>query len=283
MDKKPPEPDSSAVRTALWRALHVEVNVDPHILEDIAGLTLIGPDTAWWERQDMHPEFTRRLLASMVARFRFIEDMVIDGVTSGITQYVLLGAGLDTFAQRRVDIASGIHMYEIDHPDTQIWKQRRLVELGFGIPEWLHFVSVDFEESSWRHPLLTAGFDLRKPAVIASAGVSLYLTREAIASIFWRISGLAHGSVLAMTFYLPIESLDEVDKPLQRIAEKGARESGTPFVSFFSPEEIVALARESGLDHLEIVSTADIANRYFQGRTDGFTPSTGEDFLVATV
>lgn len=283
MDKNRSEPDSSAVRTALWRALHLEVDGKPHILEDEIGLKLIAPDSAWRDRPDMHPEFTKRLRAAMVGRSRFIEDLVIDRAARGVTQYVLLGAGLDTFAQRRADVASQLQVYEIDQPDTLTWKRRRLEELGFGIPDWLHCVSVDFETSSWWDELLNAGFDRREAALIASTGVSLYLTTEAIASIFSRVAALASGSVLAMTFYLPMDSLDEADKPLQRIAEKGAREAGTPFVSFFTPDEMTALARKSGFEHLELVSTADITNRYFQGRVDGLTPATGENFLVATV
>lgn len=195
---------------------------------------MIAPDGAWRDRPDMHPEFTKRLRAAMVARSRFIEDLVIDQAARGVTLYVLLGAGLDTFAQRRADVASELQVYEIDQPDTLTWKRRRLEELGFGIPDWLHFVSVDFETSSWWDELLNAGFDRQKAGLIASTSVSLYLTTEAISSIFSRVAALARGSVLAMTFYLPMDSLDEADKPLQRIAEKGAGRRIRPS-SAFSP------------------------------------------------
>ena len=161
----------------------------------------------------------------------------------GISQYVILGAGLDTFAQRRPDIASKLQIFEIDQPDTLTWKQQRLIELGFGVPEYLHFVPVNFETSSWWEQLLKAGFDTSKPAVVACTGVSLYLTKDAIISTLKQIATLAPGSKLAMTFYLPMELLDEEDKPMQEIAEKGAREAGTPFVSFFTPDEILTLAR----------------------------------------
>lgn len=281
-NKKTAEPDNTAVRTALWRAIHTRVDANPHILEDETGLKLIAPDEGWQQRPDMHPEFTKRLRASIVARARFIEDLIIEQSKQGISQYVILGAGLDTFAQRRPDIASRLQVYEIDQHDTQTWKQQRLIELGFGIPEWLHFVSVNFETSSWWEQLLKAGFDLNKPAVVACTGVSLYLTKDAITATLNQIATLASGSKLAMTFYLPMELMDEEDRPLQQIAEKGAREAGTPFISFFSPDEVLALARDAGFKEARTTSTKDLEQLYFTGRTDGLLPASGEIFLLAT-
>jgi methyltransferase (TIGR00027 family) len=281
-DKKIPEPDNTAVRTALWRALHLQVDAAPHVIEDEAGLQLVAPADGWQQRPDMHPGFTKRLRASIVARARFIEDLIIRQTRQGISQYVILGAGLDTFAQRRPDIASQLDVYEIDQPDTQAWKQQRLRETGFGIPEWLHFVAVDFETTSWWEQLLKAGFDTGKPAVVACTGVSLYLTTEAISATLHQMAALAPGSVLAMTFYLPIELMDEEDQPLQEIAEKGAREAGTPFLSFFSPEEIVTLANNAGFKEAKTISTKEMEHLYFADRRDGFLPASGEIFLLAT-
>ncbi len=281
-DKKA-APDNTAVRTALWRALHVQLDAAPHIIEDEIGLKLVAPDEDWQQRPDMHPDFTKRLRASMVARARFIEDMVQEQYKLGIRQYVILGAGLDTFAQRQPGIASQLQVFEIDQPGTQMWKQQRLKDLGFGLPEWLHFVSVNFEVSSWWEQLINAGFDTGKPAVVACTGVTLYLTREAVLDTLRQIATLAPGSKLAMTFYLPADLMEEEDKPLQQISEKGARAAGTPFISFFSPEEMLALAQEAGFKEAEIVSSRNIAGRYFTGRTDGFSPASGEEFLVAGI
>ncbi|HEY8957758.1 class I SAM-dependent methyltransferase [Chitinophaga sp.] len=274
-------PDNTAVRTALWRALHVQVDAAPHIIEDEIGLQLAAPEADWQQRPDMHPDFTKRLRASMVARARFIEDMVKEAYKLGTRQYVILGAGLDTFAQRQPEIASRMQVFEIDQPGTQAWKQQRLTELGFGLPDWLHFVSVDFEMASWWEQLIKAGFNPGKPSVVACTGVTLYLTREAILDTLRQIATLAPGSKLAMTFYLPADLMEEEDRPLQQISEKGARAAGTPFISFFSPEEMLALAREAGFKEMEIISSGDIARRYFTGRTDGFSPASGEEFLVA--
>jgi methyltransferase (TIGR00027 family) len=273
-------PDNTAVRTALWRALHVQVDAEPHVLEDEVGLELIAPPDGWQQRPDM--KFTRRLRASIVARARFVEDLIVERSQQGIGQYVILGAGLDTFAQRRPDIAPKLQIFEIDQPNTLAWKQKRLIELGYGVPDYLRFVSVDFEISSWWEQLLKAGFDAAKPTVVACTGVSLYLTKEAITATLKQIAAFVAGSTLAMTFYLPKELLDGEDRALQEIGEKGARESGTPFVSFFAPAEMLALARQSGFKSAKTISTKDMEKEYFAQRTDDLSPAGGEVFLVAT-
>ncbi|MGO4293229.1 class I SAM-dependent methyltransferase [Chitinophaga sp. RAB17] len=280
-NRKKVEPDNTAVRVALWRAMHVQIDPLPHIVEDEIGFKLIAPAGEWRQRPDMSPDFTKRLRASVVARARFIDDLVIAQQQQGVHQYVILGAGLDTFAQRQPAIAEQLQIFEIDQPDTQSWKQQRLMELGFGIPSWLHFVSVDFEISSWWKQLIKAGFDTSKPAVVACAGVSLYLTKEAVQATLRQIATLPAGSTLAIAFYLPLELLDEVDQPLQQIANKGAAAAGTPFISFFTPAEMQEMALQAGFKAIEVVSTETLAQRYFMGRTDRFSPASGENFLVA--
>jgi methyltransferase (TIGR00027 family) len=275
-------PDSTAVRTALWRAMHVLVDQAPHVLEDQVGLQLAAPDPDWRDRPDMDPAFTAGFRAAIVARARFIEDLVAEQADRGVGQYVLLGAGLDTFAQRRPDLASRLRVFEVDRPGPQAWKGQRLLELGFGLPEWLRLVPVDFETDSWWVELAAAGFDPSQPAVVASTGVSMYLSKEANAATLGQIASFAPGSTLAMTFLLPIELLDEADRAGLEMAERGARASGTPFLSFFAPAEMLALAREAGFQRAQHVPLAELAERYFSGRADGFRPSTGEDLLVAT-
>jgi methyltransferase (TIGR00027 family) len=276
-------PDSTAVRVALWRALHLEVDPPPHVLEDEIGLRLAAPDDGWRHRPDMDPHFTSRFRASIVARARFIEDMVVERAGRGVGQYVILGAGLDSFAQRRPEIASSLKVFEVDPPGPQAWKRRRLIELGFGIPEWLRLVPVDFEAGdAWWQRLAAAGFDSGRPAIVASTGVSMYLTKDAIAATLRQIAALAPGSMLAMTFLLPLELADPEVRPGLQLAEKGARASGTPFISFFTPTEMLALAREAGFREVQHVSAATLAQRYFAGRTDGFRPpNNSEELLVA--
>lgn len=276
------QPENTAVRVALWRALHVQVDSLPHILEDELGLKLVAPEDDWRNRPDMS-RFTRPFRASIVARARFIEDLVAEQVELGVGQYVILGAGLDTFAQRRPELTSRLLVFEIDQPGPQAWKRRRLLDLGLGIPPHLRLVPVDFEAGeAWWERLAAAGFDSGRPAIFASTGVSMYLTRKAIAALLTQIATLAPGSTLAMSFMLPIEMVDPELRVAVERAAAGARASGTPFLSCFTPPEILALARDAGFRRVQHVPSSELAERYFAGRTDGLRPpNNAEELLVA--
>lgn len=283
-DKQAVAPDNTAVRVALWRALHVEVDARPHVLEDEVGLKLVAPDDGWRGRGDMDPQGTSLFRASIVARARFIEDLVAEQAGRGVGQYVILGAGLDTFAERRPEIASRLLVFEVDQPGPQAWKRERLIELGFGVPDWLRLVPVDFEAGdAWWARLAAAGFDAGRPAVVASTGVSMYITKDAVAAMLRQVAALAPGSTLAMTFLVPLELASIEVRPGLQMAERGARASGTPFLSFFTPSEMLTLAREGGFRDLRHVSARDLTERYFAGRADGFRPpESGEELLVAS-
>lgn len=276
-------PNNTAVRTALWRALHVELDSPPHVFEDVVGLKLVAPDDGWRNRLDMSP-FTRPFRASIVARARFVEDLVTEQATRGISQYVILGAGLDTFAQRKPELTLGMKVFEIDQPATQEWKSRRLIELGFGIPAFLHLVPVNFEAGeAWWEQLGASGFDFNKPSVVASTGVSMYLTNEAIMVTLRQVATLLQGSTFVMSFMLPIELNDPEIRPGVERAAAGAKANGTPWLSFFTPAEILSLAREAGFVKVEHISAEALAERYFADRTDGLRPpSNSEELLVAT-
>jgi methyltransferase (TIGR00027 family) len=275
-------PESTAARVALWRALHVEADAPPHVIDDTVGLALLAPPAAWRARGDMDPQFTRPFRASIVARARFIEDLVMDEASRGLSQYVILGAGLDSFAQRRPSL---LNVFEVDRPEPQAWKYRRLIELGYGVPDTLHFVPVDFEAGEcWRHRLVESRFDEGKPAVVVSTGVSMYLTQEANEAALRACASLASGSILAMTFLLPLELADPEVRPGLEMAEKGARASGTPFISFYTPEQMKAMALQAGFSEARHVSADELAQRYFADRTDGLRPPrNAEELLVARV
>lgn len=275
-------PDNTAVRVALWRALHLQVDAPPHILEDELGLQLAAPEANWQQRPDMHPEGTRQARLSIVTRARFVEDLVTAATDRGVRQYVILGAGLDTFALRRKDLSSKITVYEIDEPSTQAWKQQRLAALGYDIADRLRFVPVDFEKHAhWLQALANAGFDMNSPAVVACTGVSMYLTREAILGMLQQVAALAPNSTLALSFLLPKELLKPEEQRLLEMAMKGAAAAGTPFLSFFTPAQMLELATEAGLRNAAIISGSDLSNRYFTGRKDGLSASGAEPILVA--
>lgn len=275
-------PEHTAVRVALWRALHVLIDQKPHIFNDEIGAKLVA-EPRWQERQDMHPEFSRSMRSSIVGRARFIEDLVANKAIQGVSQYLVLGAGLDTFAQRRPEIASQMQVFEVDQEGPQLWKQKRLIDLGFPKPEWLHFVSVDFRAGpSWWEHLIAAGFDPTKPAVVVSTGVSMYLSKEANWKTLCEVSKLAPGSTFAMTFLRSLDLLEPKEKSLMEFVMKKASEAGTPFLSLYSPEEIVELANQAGFKESIFVSGDELFQRYFAHRTDGLDPGRTEAFLVAT-
>ena len=219
-----------------------------------------------------------------MARARFIEDLVAEQAGHGVAQYVILGAGLDTFAQRRPEIASRLRVFEVDQPGPQAWKRQRLIELGFGVPDWLRLVPVDFEAGgSWWEQLAAAGFDPGQPAVVASTGVSMYLTKEATAATLRQLAGLAAGSTLAMTFLLPPELLDDADRSGLQAAERGARSRRDAVHQLLHPGRRCWPWPATPVSETPGTCRGPrSAERYFADRTDGLRPSSGEDLLVAT-
>lgn len=267
------------MRTALWRALHVELDDPPHLLEDRVGLELVDPPAGWRERGDVHPVGTAPYRAAIVARTRFVEDLLAE---EGIGQYVLLGAGLDTFAQRHADMLGAVGVFEVDRPGPQAWKRRRLDELGLGVPDGLYLVPVDFEsDDDWWSALLLAGFDDAARALVSSSGVSMYITKDATTATLRNLSRMAPGSIVAMTFMVPFGLVGPADRPGLEGAARGAEASGTPWISFYEPDEIVEVAREAGFRDARCVPTEELARLYLAGRTDGLRAAEGEAVLLA--
>ena len=276
-------PDNTAVRTALWRALHVEVDAAPPVLDDVIGLQLAAPDGDWRDRADMHPDGTRGFRASIVARARFIDDLVTEQAAAGVDQYVILGAGLDTLAQRRPDLGAGAGIFEVDQPGTQAWKRRRLDELGYGVPDWLRLVPIDFE-----CPARAGGTGSSPPASTPTACGRGVHRRQHVP-----LRGGHRGDAAsAHRARARLDGRDDVPAPGRarrrgrptgpRDERPGRRASGTPFVSFYPPDEIVGLACRAGFRDARHISSSTLADRWFAGRADGLRPSTGEDLLLAT-
>ncbi|MES2529123.1 MAG: class I SAM-dependent methyltransferase [Bdellovibrionota bacterium] len=273
-------PEHTAVRVALWRALHVLNDQKPHIFKDEIGERLVG-DNDWRSRPDMQPEFSKPMRASIVGRARLIEDLIEKEVKRGVTQYVILGAGLDTFAQRRPELASKMQIFEVDQTVPQAWKKERLSALGFINPAGLHFVPVDFEEQSWMTELVMAGFDISKSALVVSTGVSMYLTQEANREILKELAVLSVGSTFAMTFMLTLDMLQPQERNIMEFVMRKAKESGTPFLSLFTPQEITQLAKDCGFKEANYVLASEIFKSYFEGRKDGLRAGDAEAFLIA--
>lgn len=273
-------PEHTAVRVALWRALHLLLDEKPYIIKDDLGAQIVG-EANWQARPDMEPSFSKSMRASIVGRARFIEDLVESEYALGTRQYVILGAGIDTFAQRNPELLKNLSVYEVDRPGPQEWKVERLKVLGLPIPPNLSFVPVNFEEQLWWDELIKAGLDLNKPVLIVSTGVSMYLTKEANQKTLEHLSKLPAGSTFAMTFLLTLDLLPEQERNILSFVMDKAKESGTPFQSLFAPDEIIEMAQRAGFNDTKTVSARDIYNLYFKERKDNLNAGNAEAFLVA--
>jgi methyltransferase (TIGR00027 family) len=266
---------------ALWRAQHVQIDPEPHVLEDEIGLRLIAPTSGWRNRPDMKGRAAERYRAGVVIRARFVEDLLTEEIERGVTQYVILGAGLDTFAQRKPELASRLKIFEVDRPGPQAWKRERQIQLGYGIPRWLHLVPVDFESGeSWLDQTVAAGFDPARPAFVSCTGVSMYLTREAIVTTLRHAASLAARSTLAMTFLLPAEARKRASTA-GGMRPQPVRSTRKPFISFFRPQEMLALARKVGFQEVQHLSGIALTERFLPHRSGRLSPSCAEEMLVA--
>lgn len=275
-------PESTAERVALWRALHTEVEQAPWIFEDRVGLALLDDPPHWRERPDMNPEWTANFRASIVARARFIEDYLESQIVQGVQQYVILGAGLDSFAQRHPELLKQIDVYEVDQARPQQWKIQRLKALNYDLPERLHFVGVDFEQGWWDE-LVQAGFQPNQPAVVVSTGVTMYLSLDANTEMFTRMTHLAPGSSFITTYILPVELVEPEHRAGLEASMQGAAKSGHPFISLFRPEQMEALLKQVGFSNIQQVPSSWLKQQYFQNRTDGFTLSSGEEIIIGKI
>lgn len=276
--------DPTAARVALWRALHVLIDAAPHVVTDLVGLQLLDPPQGWQQRGDMHPIRSARARASIVARARLIEDEIDKAIEHGVRQIAILGAGLDSTAQRRTDLASHVEIFEIDAPRTQAWKRERLLALGVAEPDLPTMVPVDFERGeNWVSKVVQSGFRTDEPSIIVAAGLSMYLSESTNAQLLRDISGFAPATRLVLTFALPRELIDVIDRPGHAAAEKGAKASGHPWRSHFSPDDMAALIARCGLRSVRFLLAADLGRLYFQGRADSLAPATTEAVFIAQV
>lgn len=284
-------PDLTAVGAAFGRAAHVLLDEPPHVLEDTLSIRLADED-ALRATQRLAPDGglltsrddpSARWRATFVARARFVEDLVDERLAAGVTQLVILGAGLDTFAQRRSDVASRLRIFEVDEPGTQRWKQGRLRALGLPVRESVRFVPLNFESgASWVEAIAAAGFDLARPAVVVSTGVTQYISVDAFTTTLRLAAGLAPGTAVVATLILPRYLVDPGDRELRAVTEERAAARGFPWISFYTPGDMISLAVAAGFDDVRHVSPDDLNARYFAGRRDGLRSPSGEHLIVAT-
>ena len=251
------------------RAVHQLLD-QPRVFDDPLALAIVGEEAAR-SLEDPASRFRElpHLRAFVAARSRFAEDEFKAAFDRGVRQYVVLGAGLDTFAYRNPYAGSGMRVFEIDHPATQAWKRERLATTGIAEPPSLTFVPLDFEKRSLGEALEQSGFLVRKPTFFSWLGVVAYLTREAAQSTLQWIGSLPTGSGVVFDYSISPKSLEPHQRAaFDELASRVAR-IGEPFQLFFEPDELAAMLREMGFRHIEDLGAAEIDRRYYSDRTDG--------------
>jgi len=280
-------PSGTAEAIALMRAVHLLVDDDPKICEDPLALTFLGPEptTALKSNPQVFqtPEFCS-LRAVFVVRQRYAEDELARAVTHSVSQYVILGAGLDSFAYRRPDLMQTLRVYEVDHPSTQQWKRQRLTELGIAIPNNLTFIPIDFEVQTLAEGMATSAFKHHEPAFFSWLGVTQYLTADAVFSTLQYVApSTAPGSEIVFQIILPPSILSAEDQALVAVASQLAAHQGEPWRSFFEPKALEARLRAMGFIQVFHFEPAEASALYFQGRKDGLRLPNYFELIKATV
>jgi methyltransferase (TIGR00027 family) len=260
-------PSRTALRVALRRAAHQLYDAAPLVFDDPVAVPILGETYAEeLRRTPTRPDrpFSVGLRAFLVARSRYAEDMLARGVANSITQYVLLGAGLDTFAHRNP--YPQLRVFEVDHPATQQWKRDLLAAGNFSAPANLIYAPVDFERESLAERLHAAGFDSTAPAFFAWLGVVPYLTLEAFRTTLAFIASQAPTSGVVLDYGQPRSALPFFEKLAHDSLAARVQLAGEPFRLFFTPSEIGA--ELTAFRVIEDLGSTEINARYFNHRAD---------------
>jgi methyltransferase (TIGR00027 family) len=260
---------------AAARAAHLVVDSAPFIFADTSAAPLLGDradELLGFHRQHATHPILSAARAQVICRSRYAEDRLGVAVASGIRQYVVLGAGLDTFACRS-PLAAAVRVFEVDQPATQAWKRSALTRAGCAVPSQLAFVSVDLAGGGVLGPALrAAGFDFGEPAVISWLGVLMYLDRAAIRQTLAALGTCAPGTELIADYMLPHELRDDAGDQYVELVGPAAAERGEPWLSFFTPAELGALLAQHGFGSTTHVRQRDAVPAEMWRRTDALRP-----------
>jgi methyltransferase (TIGR00027 family) len=266
------------VSAAAWRAAHVAFD-DPVVLDDAFAALLIGdasPYQADAVRDGTHGTEGFHYRWNMATRARLAEDtLAAQRAAFGARQYVLLGAGLDSFAMRNP--FEDVTVFEVDTPESQAWKLDRLSQAGISTRDNVRHVACNFEEQDFVDRLVSVGFDVEEPAVAAWLGVSYYLTEDAIRATLERVASWPAGSAVVFDYLLAERRWDEIDgydaNGIRAVVE-GVAAAGEPFLSLFDDDDLVELCRSCGFDEIELLGHDDMLARFMPGRS---SPTPGPD------
>lgn len=279
-------PSGTAYRVALRRAAH-QIADRPLVFADPLSLRILGFDANGCGKPSAGNDLrapdrpgSKSLRAFLVARSRFAEELLHTLVGTGVRQYVVLGAGLDTFAYRNP--YSQLTVFEVDHPATQQWKQQLLREASIEVPSTAVHVQADFHQGCVSRCLHRAGFDPAKPAVFAWLGVVPYLHPAAVEATLHDLAASAAHSVLLMDYRLPRKALAAEEQREFDSLEARVAAAGEPFQTWLQPEEARTLLAKYGWKVRQDLGRDTMNERYFAGRTDGLMVSrNGARMLMA--
>lgn len=263
---------NTAVGVAMLRAAHQILDGTPRVLDDTIIVRLLGPNTEWSVRerteQMLGPGATA-LRAHVLLRSRYAEERLKLAVRREVTQFLILGAGLDTFAYRQPEWAGRLRIFEVDHPASQADKRERLKAASIDMPPNLVFVPVDFERETLRARLLSEGFDLSQPTFVSCLGVLVYLTTDAIRDLLRLIASLRTGSECVLTYGGNSRPGESGRKSLADMAAA----AGEPFRSPMDVDALNKLCADVGLQQPTFPTTTEIA-KYLGDRQDWLRPPT---------
>jgi methyltransferase (TIGR00027 family) len=265
------QPSRTALRVALRRAAHQIHDERPLVFDDPLAVRILPAEAR--PEIDRVPDKLRRpfsasLRAFMVTRARLAEDVLAASVACGVaTQYLVLGAGLDTFAYRNP--YTDVRVFEVDHPATQAWKLECLRAASIPVPETMRHVPVDFERDALRERLEAEGFDFTQATVVAWLGVAPYLFAEAFRATLRVLGSLPAGSELVFDYAYPREALPLTERLMLDSLSARVAQAGEPFRLFFTEEPLREELRAAGLKMVENLGSEALHARYFEGRTDG--------------
>jgi methyltransferase (TIGR00027 family) len=263
-----------ALAAAAARAAHLVVDREPLIFRDPVAADLIGKPGA--EMVGYHRSSGDHIVlagtrAQVTVRSRWTEQRLAALAAGGLDQYVVLGAGLDSFAYRS-PLVGRVRVFEVDHPATQRWKRDLLAAAGITSPDGLVFVGADLETEPLADRLAAEGFDLGRPALVGWLGVTMYLTADAVAATVAAVAGLAAGTELVVEYALPPGLRDEDGAAYAGFALAVSAERGEPWRSFFTPDQLAGLLEANGLTVAEQVRQRDAVPAAFWDRSDALRP-----------
>ena len=251
------------------RAVHQLLDAQPLILDDPPSLTLLGEDTTREIKKNHKHHQTPEasvLRTHIVLRSRFAEDRLAESFQRGITQYIILGAGFDTFAFRQPSWANKIKIFEVDHPATQAQKRARLADAGMAIPPNLFFADVDFERESLSDGFKRHGISLIEPAFFSWLGVTPYLQEEAIDAVLRTVACFPAQSEIVFTFSQPPHLLSGKENKFHSSLSKIVEQAGEPFVSYFTHAAIEKKLKDFGFKSVAFLSKEEAEKLYFSQR-----------------